>query len=143
MRSVAGRVGNTDFSLPPPPLNFGGVLCAPRVSEACNPPVFSASPLSLHREYTGSFITVGLVAEIPELSGYSTPKCQILISENNHVGVKGRDIQARRGRKQNSSKRIFIFGATEKRLKRQQCKLNCAACKMGGLLFILGWYSLF
>lgn len=38
---------------------------------------------------------------------------------------------------------FFIFGAAEKRLKRQQCKLNCAACKMGGLVFILGWYSLF
>lgn len=86
MQRDAGRVGKTD---PPPPPNFGGIFCAPRVTEPCNSLVFSEFPPSLQREYTDSFITVGLVAEIPELSGYSIPKCQILISENNHVGVKG------------------------------------------------------
>lgn len=56
---------------------------------------------SLHRKYTDSlfffFFAAGLVAEIPELSGYLLAKCQILISENNHVGAKGRDIQVQRG----------------------------------------------
>lgn len=130
-------------------LNFGGAFSAsvPRAYLNHKPLVFSA----LHRKYTDSFIAAGLVAEIPELSGNLIAKCQILVSENNHVGVKGRDIQARQGWKQNTrhprkSKRIFkiiYFGVTEKRLKRRQCKLNCAACKMGGLVFILRWYSLF
>lgn len=89
-----GRVENTDF-LTFFLLNFGGAFSAsvPRAYLNHKPLVFS----TLHRKYTDSFIAAGLVAEIPELSGNLIAKCQILVSENNHVGVKGRDIQARQG----------------------------------------------
>lgn len=89
---------------------------------------------SLHRKYTDTFIAAGLVAEIPEMSGYLIAKCQIFISENNHVGVKGRDIQARRGCKQNARqprkfKKIFfiIILVLLKKIKATavQVKLRC------------------
>lgn len=54
------------------PLNFGGVLCVcVRRAYPNHAAHWSLArfPSSLHGEYTDSFITVGLVAEIPELSG--------------------------------------------------------------------------
>lgn len=41
-------------------------------------------------------------------------------------------------------KRIFYLAAAGKEIiGRQQRKFNCAACKMGGLVVLSGWYSLF